>query len=236
LRETFPFVSRLPARGLPPRIYLPILTVSAICIIALVAYFLKIALGVTGSAIGPEAKSTALPAQSVATGAPGEVVVPQSGGAPVGGGGPAAAPAAGGGPPAPVQRMLTELRGRIARNPGDLSALVSLAQLYFDAGKYQQALPYYRRALALDPGNPDTRTDYATVLHATGDDLGALEQLSLVLKERPDFPAALFNRGVVDAAIGRRTDAVESFQRFIKVSPHDAKVDEARTALKNLGA
>jgi cytochrome c-type biogenesis protein CcmH/NrfG len=191
---------------------------------------------VTGSALGPEAKTTALPATQTATAAPGEVVVPQTGGAPVGGGGPAAAAPAGGGPPAPVQRMLTELRGRIARNPSDLSALVSLAQLYFDAGKFAQALPYYRRALALDPANPDTRTDYATVLHATGDDLGALDQLNVVLKERPDFPAALFNRGVVDAAIGRRTDAVDSFQRFIKVAPHDSKLDEARTALKNLGA
>jgi hypothetical protein len=215
---------------------LPILTVSAICVIALIAYFLKIGLGVTGSALGPEAKTTALPATQTATAAPGEVVVPQTGGAPVGGGGPAAAAPAGGGPPAPVQRMLTELRGRIARNPSDLSALVSLAQLYFDAGKFAQALPYYRRALALDPANPDTRTDYATVLHATGDDLGALDQLNVVLKERPDFPAALFNRGVVDAAIGRRTDAVDSFQRFIKVAPHDSKLDEARTALKNLGA
>ena len=215
---------------------MPILTVSAICVIALIAYFLKIGLGVTGSALGPEAKTTALPATQTATAAPGEVVVPQTGGAPVGGGGPAAAAPAGGGPPAPVQRMLTELRGRIARNPSDLSALVSLAQLYFDAGKFAQALPYYRRALALDPANPDTRTDYATVLHATGDDLGALDQLNVVLKERPDFPAALFNRGVVDAAIGRRTDAVDSFQRFIKVAPHDSKLDEARTALKNLGA
>ena len=79
-------MSRLPARGLPPRVYLPILTVSAICVIALVAYFLKIGLGVTGSAIGPEAKATALPANAIATTAPGEVVVPQSGGAPVGGG------------------------------------------------------------------------------------------------------------------------------------------------------
>ena len=236
MRETFSLVSRLPARGLPPRIYLPILTVSAICIIALVAYFLKIGLGVTGSALGPEAKTTALPAQAVATSRPGEVVVPQTGGAPVGGGGPAAAPAGGGGPPAPVMRMLTELRGRVARNPNDLSALVSLAQLYFDAGKFQQALPYYRRALALDPANPDTRTDYATVLHATGEDLSALDQLNQVLKERPDFPAALFNRGVVDAAIGRRTDAVDSFERFLKVSPHDSKAGEARTALKNLGA
>jgi len=213
---------------------LPILTVSAICVIALIAYFLKIGLGVTGSALGPEAKATALPANAIATTAPGEVVVPQSGGAPVGGGGPAAAVA--GAPPAPVLRLLTELRGRIARNPSDLSALVSLAQLYFDAGKFAQALPYYRRALAIDPGNPDTRTDYATVLHATGQDLDALDQLAVVLKERPDFPAALFNRGVVDAAIGRRTDAVDSFERFLKVSPHDSKADEAHTALKNLGA
>jgi tetratricopeptide (TPR) repeat protein len=227
-------VNRPTARGLPPRIALPILAVVALCILAIIAYFLKIGLGVTGAALGPQAKATVMPAAAMPTNAPGEVSVPQTGGAPVGGGGPA--PAQAGGPPAPILRMLTELRGRIARNPGDLSALVSLAQLYFDAGKFSQALPYYRRALAIDPANPDTRTDYATALHATGDDLGALAQLKIVLDERPDFPAALFNRGIVDAAIGRRTDAIDSFKKFLAAAPHDSKDDEARTALKNLGA
>jgi hypothetical protein len=223
--------------------------------LGIVGYFLKTGLGVTGAALGPIAqqgdaniRASAAP-DALASAAPNEVVVPQTGGAPndvgggggmppqdnqVGGGTPPIA--AGGGPPAPVQRLLTELRGRIAANPKDLAAIVGLANLYFDAGKYAQASAYYVRALALDPDNPDTRTDYATALHADNRDLDALVQLHQVLAAHPQFPEALFNEGIVDNAIGRRTDAIVAFRTFLRVAPHDERAGDARSALANLGA
>jgi hypothetical protein len=263
-----------PQRGLPPRIYLPILVVTALAFLGIVGYFLRAGLGVTGSAIGPVAeqgdsniRATSAP---LASAAPGEVVIPQTGGAPDGGGasgsadggstnggsttgdsanggalngsapngvgGGTPAQVAAGGPPAPVQRLLTELRGRLQANPNDIGALVNLANLYFDAGKYAQATPYYVRALVLDPDNPDTRTDYATALHAENQDLEALAQLHAVLAKRPKFPEALFNDGVVANAVGRRTEAVEAFRLFLRVAPHDERAGDARTALQNLGA
>ena len=239
-----------PSRGLPPRIYLPILIVAMVAFLGLIGYFLRIGLGVTGAALGPTAqqgdsniRATGAPVAAAPTDEPGQVEIPQSGGPSgagagpngVGGGTPVAAGPAGG-PPAPVMRLLTELRGRIARNPRDLGAIVNLANLYFDAAKYPQAIAYYRRALALDPENPDTRTDYATALHATGDDLTAIRELEAVLAKRPDFIEALFNEGIVANAIGRRSEAVTAFRRFLKVAPSDQRAGDARAALHNLGA
>ena len=219
--------------------------------LGLLGYFLRIGLGVTGAALGPMAqqgdaniRATAAPADALPTTDPGDVVVPQTGGANagatgapngVGGGSPAVASAAGA-PPAPVMRLLTDLRGRVQRNPKDLGAIVSLANLYFDAAKYPQAISYYKRALALDPGNPDTRTDYATALHGVGDDLTSLRELNKVLAEHPHFTEALFNEGIVANAIGRRTEAVTAFRTFLKVAPGDQRAGDARTALQNLGA
>jgi len=211
--------------------------------LGVIGYFLKVGLGTTGAALGPAVQQG--DANIRATAAPGEVVVPQSGGGlgssgtgagPNGVGGGTPVQAAGGGPPAPVQRLLVDLRGRLQRNPNDLAALVSIANLYFDAAKYAQAIPYYKRALALDPGNPDTRTDYATALHGKGDDLVALHELESVLAKRPNFPEALFNEGVVANAIGRRTEAIDAFKRFLRAKPGDQRAGDARTALQNLGA
>ena len=244
-----------PGRGLPPKTYLPILFLTALAFLGVVGYFLKIGLGVTGSALGPEAQ-VAAPAQqgdadlrtrgagpsTLPSVAPGEVTVPQSGGGgaaaagPNGVGGGTPPQGSGGGPPAPVQRLLGDLRDRIAKNPKDLAALVGLANLYFDAAKYPQAIAYYRRALALDPANPDARTDYATALHGGGDDLAAIHELEAVLAKRPNFPEALFNAGVVANAIGRRSEAIDAFKRFLKVRPNDARAGDARQALANLGA
>jgi hypothetical protein len=239
-RENIPLVKSDPKNGLPIRVYLPILAVTVLAFAGIIGYFLKVGLGVTGSAIGPEAGvavvASAAPQDALPSQAPGEVVVPQTGGAPQGVGGGTPLPQNAGGPPAPVMRLLVEMRGRLQRDPNDLAALVNLANMYFDSAKYAQSLPYYRRALALDPANPDTRTDYATALHGNNQDLQSLAELQKVLDVRPDFPEALFNEGIVANAIGRRTMAIAAFKHFLKVAPKDERAGDARTALQNLNA
>jgi tetratricopeptide (TPR) repeat protein len=223
--------------GLPPKIYVPIVLTVGLAVLAVVAVFLKSALVTTGGALAPETQVTGEAAANAAdAGMPsGEVTIPQSGGSDARGV-TAAQGTMGGGPPPAVAQMLGSLKARVAKNPGDLGAIVGLASMYFDAGKFDEAIPYYARALALDPSNPDTRTDYATALHGAGRDLEALAQLQKVLDEKPGFPPALFNEGVIASTIGRRTQAVGAFRAFLAAAPHDAKAADARTALHNLGA
>jgi tetratricopeptide (TPR) repeat protein len=230
--------------GLPPRIALPIFAAIAAVFIAVMAYFVRTGLTDSGTALGSGAppeqgdariQATAAPVAMV-TDPPGTFTVPQTGTGPVAQTSELPGTAVGGGgPPAPVLAELNALRARIKANPGDLAAIVGLADMYFDAGKFDQSAAYARRALALDPGNPDVRTDYATALHQTGHDLEALAQLDIVLAQRPKFIQALFNRGVVLQAIGRRTDAVAAFQRFIAAAPNDPRVADARATIDELG-
>jgi Flp pilus assembly protein TadD len=232
--------------GLPLRIALPIFAVVAAIFIALMGYFVKLGLGDNGTALGAGAPAeqgdariaaTAAPAAPAAmvTDAPGTYNVPQTGT------GPAAQTSAlpgnavgGGGPPAPVMQELAAMNARLKANPKDLAALVTLAGMYFDAGKFDQSAAYDRRALALDPGNPDVRTDYATALHQTGHDLDALAQLETVLTARPKFIQALYNRGVILSSIGRRTDAIAAFTHFVAVAPNDPRVPDAKSEISDL--
>jgi len=229
--------------GLPPRIALPILTVIGVVFLAVMGYFVKAGLGEGGTALGygapaeqGDARIQATPAPvSMVTDPPGTFTVPQTGNGPIAQ--TSALPGntvGGGGPPAPVMAELTAMRARLKSNPSDLAALVTLAGMYFAAGKFDQAIAYDKRALALDPGNPDVRTDYATALHQTGHDLEALAQLDAVLARRPAFVQALYNRGVILASIGRRTDAVAAFTHFIAVAPNDPRVPDARNTIADL--
>ncbi len=242
--------------GLPLRIALPIFVVVAALFIAVMGYFIKTGLGEGGTALGAsapaeqgDARIAATPAPAapvtIATDAPGTYTVPQTGSGPIAASaqsdqapaGQAALPGAavgGGGPPAPVMQELAELRARLKANPSDLAALVGLSNMYFDAGKFDQAIGFYTRALTLDPTNPDVRTDYATALHQTGHDIESLKQLDIVLAERPKFLQALFNRGIVLRAIGRRTDAVAAFRAFIAAAPNDPRVTDARANIADL--
>ena len=46
-----------PTRGLPPRIAIPILVIVAVVFLSLMAYFLRIGFGVTGSPFGADANA-----------------------------------------------------------------------------------------------------------------------------------------------------------------------------------
>ena len=125
-------MSTEPARGLPPRIYLPIVLVIAIVFLGVMAYFLRIGLGVSGSGLGQ-----GQPARTQ-----GEQANQQAQNVSVGGG-----------PPPAVAAQLTQLRTQIQKHPSDDVALVQLGDLYLAAQKYQEAIPLYKRALTANPKN-----------------------------------------------------------------------------------
>ncbi len=126
-------------RGLPPRVYLPIVAVFAILFLAAMAYLIADGFGVTGSVFGKAA-------------APGgSAMQAQSGGTNV----------QGGGPPPAVMVQLQTLRARVAKHPNDDVAITQLADMYLAASKFDQAIPLYKRALAINPKNVAAQTGLA---------------------------------------------------------------------------
>jgi tetratricopeptide (TPR) repeat protein len=139
--------------GLPTRVVIPLLAVFAVVFLGIMAYFLRIGFATEGSAFGTSAPHEQGDSRIAATPAPlppiggGDASIPQSGS------GPNALPGnqvGGGGPPAPVMAALTGLQARVAKNPRDTQSLVALGTMYYEAGKYDQALTYNQRALAVD--------------------------------------------------------------------------------------
>lgn len=129
-------MSTTPARGLPPRIYLPVVIAIAVIFLAVVGYFLRIGFGMSGSGLALREP------QGDKGGAQGDKTVQQPQNVQVGGG-----------PPPAVQRQLSGLKAQIAAHPSDDVALVQLGDLYLAVQKYRQAIPLYKRALAANPKN-----------------------------------------------------------------------------------
>jgi cytochrome c-type biogenesis protein CcmH/NrfG len=136
------FVPVEPARGLPPRIYLPIFVTFAVVFLGTIGYLLAVGFGVTGSLFGKAAAPVSnAQRQSENTNVQG-------------------------GPPAAVVAQLQALRARVARDPKDDVALTQLGDLYLAAGKAADAIPYYRRALKANPGNVAARAGLDQATHA----------------------------------------------------------------------
>lgn len=121
-------------RGLPPRVYIPIVAVVGAVFLAAMAYLVHLGFTTGGSVFGTGTGASSR-AAAVQTAAPPAVSVQ------------------GGGPPAGVQLQLKDLRERIARNPKDDVAITQLGDMYLAVGKYAQAIPLYKRALAVNPNN-----------------------------------------------------------------------------------
>src|SRR5262245_56596522 len=54
-----------------------------------------------------------------------------------------------------VQSLMTVIKN----DPKNAPAFVQLANTYFDAERYDDAIKWYEQALSIDPNNPDARTD-----------------------------------------------------------------------------
>lgn len=127
-------------RGLPPRIYLPVVLAFAVVLVGLVGYFVAQSLGVSGSLFGKAGSGTT-------------VTAAQSGNTSVEGG-----------PPPAVMEKLQALRQEIAAHPKDDVTLTELGDMYLTVGKYAGAIPYYRRALRANPQNVAAKTGLAQAL------------------------------------------------------------------------
>ena len=131
-----------PRNGLPARIYLPIVSVFALAFLGIMVYLVMVGFNVSGSVFGSGSKA------SVQT-------------APVNG----TNNVEGGGPPAAVMEQLGTLRARIAAHPNDDVAITQLADMYLAASKFDEAIPLYKRALAVNPKNVAAQAGLDEALH-----------------------------------------------------------------------
>lgn len=136
-------------------------------------------LGMTAAAIGP---SGGAPGQA----APGQGAPGDPGGSP-----------SGQETMAMVLQQLGELKERVAKDPKDVEALTHLGNFFQDAGKYEQAVDYYRKALELKPKEVNTRTDMGICLREMGRPDEAIAEFKQSLKDAPDHWQTWLNLAIV---------------------------------------
>jgi tetratricopeptide (TPR) repeat protein len=102
----------------------------------------------------------------------------------------------------------------------------------YDAQKYDDAIPYYRRALALSGNDIDVSTDLGTALWYTGRPDEALAQYDRSLALDRAHAQTLFNVGVVRAD-GKHdyAGAIDAWESLLKVHPDYANADKVRSLI-----
>jgi tetratricopeptide (TPR) repeat protein len=125
---------------------------------------------------------------------------------------------------------------RLSReNPQSAEYKTKLGNVYYDLGQYEKAIEAYRQSLQLHPQDASVETDMATALHYLGRHDEALAAFDRVLNYQPNFPQALYNKGVVlQTAKNDVRGALSAWETLAAVNPEFAKRADLQQKIQQL--
>jgi cytochrome c-type biogenesis protein CcmH/NrfG len=151
-----------------------------------------------------------------------------------------AAPAAAGsgaqqGPPPLDESRATALKTSARQNPSDATTRIDLGNLYFDAGRFSDAVEWYQQALKIQPKNVNVSTDLGIAYYYMNQPDQALAQFDASLAMEPGHAKTLLNVGIV-RAFGKQDlkGAAEVWQKVVDVAPNSEEARAAKQALEGL--
>jgi tetratricopeptide (TPR) repeat protein len=152
-------------------------------------------------------------------------------------GAPASGAPAGRQAPALDQARVDQLTATINGDPKNTTAIVQLANVYFDAERFTDAIGWYEKALALDPKNADVSTDLGVSYYYTNRTDEALQRFERSLEIDPKHTKTLLNKGIV-LAFGKEDlkAAAAEWQKVVDLAPGTPEGEAARRALEGVAA
>ncbi len=130
---------------------------------------------------------------------------------------------------------LSHLQSILKEDPGNLQALISLGNQYFDSNDPQKAIDMYQQALKIDPANADARTDMAIMYRNLKDYDRAVKELREAALHDPKHANSRFNLGIV--LLHDKKDykgALMAWEEFLKIEPTGERADTIRQRLGQL--
>lgn len=129
------------------------------------------------------------------------------------------------------------LQATAEQNQADAATRVELANLYFDAERFQDASRWYEAALAIDPKNVNASTDLGIAYYYMNQPDRALEQFERSLAVDPAHTKTLLNVGIV-RAFGKQDleGAARAWERVVALAPDTQEARMARQGLQGLRA
>jgi tetratricopeptide (TPR) repeat protein len=133
------------------------------------------------------------------------------------------------------ENKVSALKSVAEKQANNAQPRVELANLYFDAERYDDAITWYQAALKLTPNDVNVSTDLAVCYYYTNQADKALLQLSHSLSIDPKHTKTLLNVGIVKA-FGKQDleGATKAWEQVVELGPDTPEGQAAKRALDTL--
>ena len=135
------------------------------------------------------------------------------------------------------EKQVQALQTEVGRDPKNASARAQLGNLYYDAGRYTDAIKWYGESVALNPRDVNVSTDLGISFYYNNQPDLAIKQLEHSLTIDPNHTKTLLNMGVV-RAFGKQDlkGATDVWKRLVEVAPESPEGRQAKQALESLAS
>jgi tetratricopeptide (TPR) repeat protein len=140
-------------------------------------------------------------------------------------------------PPALDEGRVQQLMAAVKTDPRNADAHAQLGNVYFDAERWDDAIQWYERSLAINPSDPNVSTDLGVSYYYTNRTDEALAQFERSLTIDPEHTKTLLNKGIV-LAFGKQdlAAAAEEWKKVVTLAPDSPEGQAARRALEGVAA
>ena len=140
-------------------------------------------------------------------------------------------------PPPPLELGCAfDVERRAKAEPRNALVRVELADVYYDARRFDLAIPWYEAALTIDPKNVNASTDLAICYYYTNNIDRALTQIDRSLAVDPRHVKSLLNQGIIRFGKEDLKGAAVEWQKVVDIAPGSPEGEAARRALEGVAA
>ena len=139
-------------------------------------------------------------------------------------------------PPVPIdEARVEELQSAAEQAPDDIQVRVDLANLYFEAQRYEEAIPWFEAALALGLEEVQVSTNLGVAYFYIDDVDQALAQFERSLELDPTHGQTLLSIGIV-RAFGKQDleGAIEVWEEVQRLMPGSREAIAAADAIEQM--
>ncbi len=123
----------------------------------------------------------------------------------------------------------------LEKDPTNLAALIGLGNACFDTDRYQEAIDAYSRALAIDPKNPDVRTDMGIMYRKLARFDLAIDAFRQAARDDPKHLNSRFNLGIVlKYDKNDFQGAIQAWEEFLKLTPDNDRATMVKQEIQTM--